>query len=498
MNDYKILYLRWYVIPTIFFVFSLTVFENFYAFLLIFIFFLLYYFFLWLKYKNINFISIIFILWSITLWSYFWYNFNFYSKNFYKKCFIRKIFVVKDTYKLWEYIVSDDFWWTFIAKNINEWYKIWDKIKIYWMLIPTSWNLDNWEKQFFKIDFNYKKFFKIWEFQYDKFLKMKWFNWIIYTKKTYFKWKSNINFFWHIKQFIADKIRQLYINYPNKYKALIAGLLIWDKSLLNKDIYMEFIHSWLVHIIVVSWWNMMFFMIFLSFILFFLPFYIRLVIIACFLIIYAFTAGNDSSVIRALIMWLLWIIALFYWQQISTKRLLWLAFLLMLIYNPFFMLYDLWFILSFLAIIWILVFNKFQINLWKDEYIPSIIAHKISFNDLKKLSLKNTKYKIKYLSILFILKFYNNYFLPTFWASLFTAPAILFFTKQVNVLSPLASLVVIPFVPIIMFFNTIALLLLIFWLPWSYILVKINKPLLDLIFYMSYLIWNIFTLFIKF
>jgi predicted membrane metal-binding protein len=81
---------------------------------------------------------------------------------------------------------------------------------------------------------------------------MKQINGTIYVKAEYSKNKIQTSFFGTNKQFIIDKVRQLYINYPDKYKALVGGLLIGDKSLLDKKTYDEFIHSGLVHIIVVS------------------------------------------------------------------------------------------------------------------------------------------------------------------------------------------------------------------------------------------------------
>ena len=497
MNKNQILiHLRWYVIPLFIFTFVLTFFENFWIFLIIFTIILLVYInFAW-KYKNLNFISIIFLLGSLILLSYFLFNYTFYKHNLYSKAFIKKYFIIKDTYKKWQYILTDDFWWTFLAKNMAKGYKLWEKLKIYWMLIPTSWNFKTRSKNFLSTKLLLNKLDTFWQFDYNKFLKMKWINWTIYVKVEYSKNQYNQNFFQKIKQFFSDKIYKLYINYPDKYKALVWWLLIWDKSLLDKKIYKEFINSWLVHIIVVSGWNMMFLIIFLSFILFFIPFYLRLIIIWISITMYAISVWNDSSIIRALIMWLLWLLSLFYGQSVSTKRLLWLAFIIMLLYNPYYLIYDLWFILSFLAIIWILVFNIFQYKTWNDQYIPSIIAYKITFKERKK-SISWVKDKVKYLSILYIIKFWNDYFLPTIWASIFTAPAILFFTKQVNLLSFIASLIVIPFVPLIMLVNIIALIMLILWIPGYEFLICINKPLLDLIFYMSDLIGNKWMFFIR-
>ena len=486
--------LHWYLIPIFIFTFILTFSENLWIFLISFFVLTIFYAILSFKNKNISFLTMIFLLGSLSLFSYFLFNLNFYKTNNYSKSFVKKTFVVTDTYKLGQYVLTDDFWWTFIWKKMAKWYKIWDKLKIYWTLVPVSWNFDLWYKSFTSFNFNID-IAKLWTFDYDKFLKMKWINGIIYSKAEYVigSWKTDV--FSKTKQQVSDNIKKLYDKYPDKYKALVLWLLIWDKSLLDPNIYKEFINSGLVHIIVVSGGNMMFFMIFLSFLLFFIPFYIRLIFIWAFIIVYAMVVWWDSSVIRALIMWVLWLLALFVWRSSSTKRLLWIAFLVMLIYNPYFLVYDLGFILSFLAVLWILYFSKFQIGKNKTNDLSSILQNKITS---KNLSNTGSKFlQIKNFLFLTITKFWNEYVLATVWASIFTAPAILFFTKQMNILWFLASLIVVPFVPIIMLVNVIALIILYLNLPGYDLLVWLNKPLLDLVFYVSNLFGSKITLFLN-
>jgi predicted membrane metal-binding protein len=57
--------------------------------------------------------------------------------------------------------------------------------------------------------------------------------------------------------------------------------------------------------------------------------------------------GADSSVIRAWIMASLMIIALYFGKSILVWRLVAIALILMLLYNPYFLPYDLGFLLSF-------------------------------------------------------------------------------------------------------------------------------------------------------
>jgi competence protein ComEC len=75
--------------------------------------------------------------------------------------------------------------------------------------------------------------------------------------------------------------------------------------------YDMFIDSGLVHIIAVSGGNIVMIVIFLSAILFRVPFYLRTFIILCAIIAYGIICGLESSVLRAVIMGSLSLLALF-------------------------------------------------------------------------------------------------------------------------------------------------------------------------------------------
>ena len=103
-----------------------------------------------------------------------------------------------------------------------------------------------------------------------------------------------------------------------------------------------------------------------------IPFYIRNGLIILGVIAFALLCGGDSSVIRALIMAVLSLFALFRGREIQIRRLLKYAFVLMLCYNPFFLTYDLGFLLSFWAIIGIILVSEWWTKLqeekaWKEK-----------------------------------------------------------------------------------------------------------------------------------
>ncbi len=497
-KNIELLKLRYYLIPFGIFLFSLLIFQSFYLFLWIFFVLLIIYFLIFLKTKEISFLTILFFVWSLSLWSYIYFMQNTYDNiSQYKKTFTKKEYEVIDKLGQWRYLVKDDFNGEFILKKAAKWYKLWTMLKIYWFLNPTTLSYKNYkdflQKQFLSTNIKFSNIKKIFKFDYNNYLMMKWINGTIYSKKEFVVWKQKISFLKQLKQNLTDQIIKIYSKYDDKYKALVLWLLIWDKSLLSKEIYDQFIHSGLVHIIVVSGWNIMFLVIFLSILLFFVPFYLRIILIWIWVILYSMLVGWDSSVIRATIMWILSLIALFFGRLSDTKRILWIAFMLMLVYNPYFLWYDLWFILSFLAIVWILFANNFRIQ----------FNYKDKLRELEKLIEKTKSNNLYYLQIYFIyfkkwlVYFFNNYILPTLGATIFVSPAIILFTWQVNVLSFLSSIFVVPIVPIVMLDNILILFVSNLSTTLTHILVCFSVELMRWIFYISWLFGDKYVYFLK-
>ncbi len=494
----ELLKLRYYLIPFWILLFFLLIFQNLYFFLWVFFVLCVIYGLIFWKNKEISFFTILFFMWSLSLWSYVYFMQNTYDNiSQYQKTFTKKEYEVIDKLGQWRYLVKDDFDWEFILKNAAKWYKLWTLLKIYWFLNPTTLAFKNYkeflQKQFLSKNVKFWKIKTIFKFNYNNYLIMKWIDWTIYSKKEFIVWQKQISYLKQLKQRLTDKIIQLYSKYDDKYKALVLWLLIWDKSLLSKEIYNQFIHSGLVHIIVVSGGNIMFLVIFLSILLFFIPFYPRLIFIWIWVILYAMLVWWDSSVIRATIMWILSLIALFFGKLADTKRILWIAFILMLIYNPYFLWYDLWFILSFLAIVWILFANRFSIQFnYKDE-----------LRELEKLIQKTKSNNLYYLQIHLIyfkkwlVYFFNNYVLPTLGATIAVSPAIVLFTWQVNILAFLSSIFVVPLVPVVMLDNIIILFVSNLSTTLTHILVWFSVEIMKWIFYISWLFGEKYVYFFK-
>lgn len=144
-------------------------------------------------------------------------------------------------------------------------------------------------------------------------------------------------------------------------------MLIGERSGLSDEVYQRFVESGIVHIIAVSGGNLVMVVVFLGALLFWVPFYVRNAIIILGVGLFAAVAGADSSVIRALIMTILSLLALFWGREVQIWRLMAYAFVIMLCINPYFLAYDLGFLLSFGALIGIVLLNAYCVPNQEDK-----------------------------------------------------------------------------------------------------------------------------------
>ena len=281
-----------------------------------------------------------------------------------------------------------------------------------------------------------------WGFDYPKRLKMKWWQGTIYEKNSLQLkvWSLKLEAVWIIqsmKKSIQEKIIAAYGE--NKVSGLILGMLIGDKSQIPEAEYQQFVDSGLVHLIAVSGWNILMIVVFLQFILFFLPFYVRIVIILITITGYSLVCGMDSSVFRALLMGGLSMVALFRGREINIWRLLSISALIMLIINPYFLAYDTGFLLSYAAIIGLVYFNE-ETN--KCENVQTTQW----WND-KAIKCQQNRFQ-KWLVYV-----YKNYISPSIWASIGIFPIIMFFMGKMNLLGIVGNLFVLPIVPFVMIYG---------------------------------------------
>lgn len=358
--------------------------------------------------------------------------------------------IISDIYSFQKYIFQDGWGREYFLKSEKS-YKIWDEIWLNWYVSPGyTWAKDIFDLrkqlEIFKTKPDFQSIFH-YEFNYPKWEMMKWYYWTIYEQNSILLDGSgnNISFIQKIRKNLQEMIISAYWETPQA--GLVLGMLVWDRSQIPSEDYDTFVDSWLVHIIAVSGWNIVMIVVFLSAILFFIPFYPRNAIILVTVILYSLICGLDSSVFRAAIMWGLSLLALFRWREIDIRRAMWTAFVIMLIFNPYFLTYDVWFLLSFSAIIWIVYFSAFvdKLNKKKAENQPKLTKKE-----------KQT-FKVKFKN--FLKNCIKDYIVPTLWATLWVLPIMLFFMWWTNLLWIVANFFVSPIIAIVMIYGFISTIL---------------------------------------
>lgn len=358
---------------------------------------------------------------------------------------------IVDTYSYGKYIFQNISWEKYIL-NSEKKYQIWDQLRLVWYIKAAN---------LFAKNSNISWLFN-WAFDYDKWLIMKGYRGNIYegnsivlnsrfrlqTSSSSPEWQTvgsewqDIGFIANIKRSLQSKIISTYGEGPNAW--LILWMLVWDKSQIAKSDYQKFIDSGLVHLIAVSGWNIIMLTVFLWFILFFLPFYFRNFVILLSIILYSLVCGMDSSVVRAVMFGWLGMMALFVGREINFRRSVYIVFIVMLLINPYFLLYDLWFLLSFGAVIGIRIFSKKSLSSWMERKKKK---------DIKIYSSLCSEWQKT------VTRVYNSYIEPSIWANIWILPVIIFFMWKINLVWFISNLFVLPIVPFVMIYGFISIFL---------------------------------------
>ncbi|MDD3263080.1 MAG: ComEC/Rec2 family competence protein [Candidatus Absconditabacteria bacterium] len=288
-------------------------------------------------------------------------------------------------------------------------------------------------------------------FNAPKRSKMKGYSNILYETNSILIETGTIKGFPKIRHNFQKKLHQTYSN--DRTAGLVLGMLIGDKSKFTKSEYQLFIDSGLVHLVAVSGGNIVMLVAFLTAILFFVPFYARITLILLAVLSYGIICGMDSSVLRAVLMGSLSLFALLVGRGTSLRRLLGLVHIGMLIYNPYFLVYDVGYLLSFSAVLGIIFIDVFK----KDPKVktqdsdPSFATKSEGQIQLKKNIIRRLCHSrfVSWCGNL-IHRIRSNYLKPSLGATLGIFPVIIFFMGQINIGGVVGNMFVLPLVPFIM------------------------------------------------
>lgn len=149
-----------------------------------------------------------------------------------------------------------------------------------------------------------------------------------------------------IKQNFLEKLQQVL---PSPEAELLGGILLGTKRSLGKELEENFRRVGLIHIVVLSGYNVSIIAEGILRFFSFLPKILSASVGAISILIFAIMVGSGATVIRATIMALLALYARVTGKNYAVNRALFLAGAIMIIHNPMILLYDPSFQLSFLA-----------------------------------------------------------------------------------------------------------------------------------------------------
>jgi competence protein ComEC len=133
------------------------------------------------------------------------------------------------------------------------------------------------------------------------------------------------------------------------HAALASGLVVGEKAALGKDLIDDFRKAGLIHIVVLSGYNITIIAAMIRRILSFLPRNTSIILGGVGIILFGILVGGGATIVRSCIMALIALLAELARRDYHVERALFLAAALMLIENPLVLLYDPSFQLSFLA-----------------------------------------------------------------------------------------------------------------------------------------------------
>lgn len=294
----------------------------------------------------------------------------------------------------------------------------------------------------YQININFDFEDLIYEYEYERWLMLQNYYWTMWENNSIFEYKDELGYLYSAKAFVKWSLESNFGE--NKYAWLAQWVLIWDRSLIPSFEYQNFLDTGLVHIIATSGTHVAFLVLFLSIVLFWVPLYLRIPLILVGLSFYALMVGLSANIFRAWIMGGLTLLAVLAGRSTNVWRLIITSFVIILCISPYSILYDMWFALSFSALIGIVLLQSFVGK-------PKSIFWKV----------------------------YGQYIHPSIWASLGVFPFLLFFVNQINLTTVAANFLVLPLLPVLMLLSFAGL-----WFDFEY-LVFVQSYLADRFYFVA-------------
>jgi len=214
---------------------------------------------------------------------------------------------------------------------------------------------------------------------------------------------------------------------PEPHASLMEGILLGARRGIPDDLTQAFVISGLIHVVVLSGYNISIVAEAMLRSLAFLPRTARFAIGGSMMVLFALMTGAGATTVRASIMGLIAILARYMNRPASALRALGLAAFLMLLWNPLSLVYDVSFILSVLA-----TFGLITLSPFVEKYLPTFFDRVPSIKSIAA---------------------------STIAVQIYILPALLYFTGVLSFVSFPANILALPVVPIVMLLGFISGLL---------------------------------------
>ena len=225
-----------------------------------------------------------------------------------------------------------------------------------------------------------------------------------------------------VKDYFLEKIQFLL---PQPESSLLAGVLLGEKTALPDELEEVFRRTGLMHIVVLSGYNVSIVIMAMIFLLAWLPLRWRLAIASLGILAFTILVGAGPTVVRAALMASFLILARMLGKVMIAERVLLLVAFIMVLANPWILVYDISFQLSFLATYGLMELMPFFERVL--QFIPNFLEFRESLS-------------------------------ATLSAQIFVMPLIVYTMGNFSLVSPLVNMLVLFMVPLAMLFGFLLVL----------------------------------------
>lgn len=218
-------------------------------------------------------------------------------------------------------------------------------------------------------------------------------------------------------------LEKISLSIPEPQASLAGGLILGAKQSLGEELLDDFRKTGIVHIVVLSGYNVTIIAEALMKMLSFVSVTLAPVIGIISIILFAILTGAGATIVRASIMATMVIVAKMIGRTSTGLRLLFVAGFVMVLFNPFILVFDLSFQLSFLATLGLILVSPIL-----NKHLKFIPEH-FGFREI---------------------------IVATFSTQIFVLPLLMYSVGEVSLIAPIVNILVLIFIPMTMLLGFVA------------------------------------------